>query len=112
VIQEQSPQDDELIPVVYGRDLAEANYYLSLLDDHEIPAVIHEGVVPANDDDEKKSGIPVLVSEEYLAEAQDIIEQSTVEDDDFDEDMDDLEEEDEFADFQEEDMETGGFLPG
>ena len=96
--EEHSYQDEELIPVLYGRDLTEANYYKSLLDDHEIPAVVMEEAV-LDDSDKEESGIPVLVPEDHLAEAQDILEQSTSDDDDFDEDED----EDELSGFQEED---------
>ena len=93
-------QDDELIPVVYGRDLAEANYYKSLLDNHEISAFVMEEAV-LDDSEGEESGIPVLVPEDHLAEAQDILEQITSDDDDFDEDED--EDEDELSGFQEED---------
>ena len=101
---EQSHQDQELIAVVYSRDMSEANYYKSLLDDHEIPAVLKENE-DREDDDGEKGGIAVMVPDEHLAEAQDIIEQSTAEDDYFSDDPDDLDDEDdEFADFQEEDL--------
>ena len=100
--EEHSYQDDELIPVVYGRDLAEANYYKSLLDDHEIPTFVMEEAV-LDDSNEYESGIPVLVPEDHLAEAQDILEQITSDEDDFDEDEDEDTDEDELAGFQEED---------
>lgn len=106
--QEQSHYFEELIPVVYGRDLAEANYYRSLLDDHEIPAIINEEAFLVVSDEEK-SGIPVLVPDEHLAEAQDILEQITAEDEVSEDDPDDFDDEvDEFADFQEEDADLGG----
>ena len=105
--EELSNHDEELIPVVYGRDLTEANYYKSLLAEHEIPAVVMEEAV-LDDSDEEESGIPVLVPEEHLAEAHDILKQSTGDEDDFDEEGDDYdEEEDELAGFQEEDSDLG-----
>ena len=104
--EEHSYQDEELIPVVYGRDLTEANYYKSLLDDYEIPVYIMEEAV-LDDSDEVESGIPVLVPEDHLAEAQDILEQCISDDDDFDEDED--EDEDELSGFQEEDSDLETF---
>jgi hypothetical protein len=106
VNEDHSYQDEELIPVVYGRDLTEAYYYKSLLDNHEIPAVVTEEAA-LEDSDEDESGIPVLVPEDYLAEAQDILEQSTSDEDDFDEDED--EDEDDLAGFQEEDSDLETF---
>ncbi len=100
--EEFSYQDEELIPVVYGRDLTEANYYKSLLENHEIPVIVMEEAV-LDDSDEEESGIPVLVPEDHLAEAQDILEQSTSDADDFGEEDDYDDEEDELAGFQEED---------
>lgn len=107
--QEQYPHSEELIPVVYARDLAEANYYKSLLDDHEILVLINEEAV-LDDSDEEKCGIPVLVPDEHLAEAQDILEQCTSEEDDFDEEEEDYEEEkDELVGFQEEDSDLENY---
>jgi len=106
VKEKHSYQDDELIPVVYGRDLAEANYYKSLLDDYEIPAFVMEEAV-LDDSNEYESGIPVLVPEDHLAEAQDILEQITSDDDDFDEDEN--KDEDELSGFQEEDSDLETF---
>ena len=112
--QEHSYQDDELIPVMYGRDLSEANYYKSLLDDHEIPAVVVEEVVLKKSDEEDRSeaesGIPVLVPEEQLADAQDILEQDTEQDDDFEEEEADSDDEkDEYVGFQEEDADLENY---
>ena len=112
--QEHSYQDDELIPVMYGRDLSEANYYKSLLDDHEIPAVVIEEMVLKKSDEEDsreaESGIPVLVPEEQLADAQDILEQDIVEDDDFEEEAEGYaDEKDEYVGFQEEDADLENY---
>lgn len=100
--EEHSYQNDDLVPVVYGRDLTEANYYKALLDAHEIPAIVMEEAV-LDDSNDDESGIPVLVPEDHLEEAQDILEQSTSDDNIFDEDEDDYDEDDELVGFQEED---------
>jgi hypothetical protein len=71
---------EELIPVIYARNMTEAEFYRSLLEDQEIRVVI--------DRDKKsektsglKEGIAVLVSEEDLSEAQDILERRNETDD-------------------------------
>lgn len=79
-----------MVPVIFVRDLTEAQYYKNLLQDHDIPVVIDEEAVM--DDMEETTGIAVLVAEENLAEAQDILELST-DDDEFEEDLDDYEDE-------------------
>jgi hypothetical protein len=104
-------KDDELVPVVFGRDEDEAEEYRQLLEDHEIEATV--GFDGLEDPDAENGramsrGIPVLVPDSLLDEASEIIadredtEEFDVEDD-FDEVEDD--EEDEFTiELDEEDL--------
>lgn len=120
----EKPGGEELTPVVYGRDIEEAERFRDLLEDHEIPAVIadEDGDFPRSAAGE----VPVLVPAELLEEAGEIIaeredlDEFEVEDDEFydeDEDEEDelteldadvygaVEEEEEEEEDQEEDQE-------
>ncbi len=104
-------KDDELVPVVYGRDEDEAEEYRQLLEDHEIEATVGFDGLEDPDTESGRAmsrGIPVLVPDSLLDEASEIIadredsEDFAVEDD-FDEVEDD--EEDEFTiELDEEDL--------
>ncbi|GEM_PF-1640473 len=78
-----------LIPVRYARDAAEAEFYRALLEDHEIPVSVvgESGGQAKGADAAERNGIAILVSEEHAAEAEDIIEQRTALDDEFDDDL-------------------------
>lgn len=79
---------DDLVAVFTSKNLWEAEFYRSLLEEHDIPAVVQEDYISA-DGDQKTHVIGVLVPEDHLAEAQDIIEQQRAVDDDFDTDSED-----------------------
>lgn len=82
-----SPEDAELdlsgkgksdfVPVVYARSLDDAEQYRSLLEDHDIPAMV--GADEKLDDDAKRAeltprrGVPVMVPEVLLDEASEVI---------------------------------------
>ncbi len=82
-----SPEDAELdlsgegksdfVPVVYARCLDAAEQYRSLLEDHDIPAMV--GTDEKLDDDAKRAeltprrGVPVMVPEVLLDEASEVI---------------------------------------
>lgn len=91
-------KDDELVPVVYGRDEDEAEEYRQLLEDHEIEATVGFDALaetPEDTDDRAISrGIPVLVPDSLLDEASEIIADR--------EDTEDFEVEDEFEEDEEE----------
>ncbi|KPK72584.1 MAG: hypothetical protein AMJ79_15625 [Phycisphaerae bacterium SM23_30] len=71
----QDPRYEELIPVVYARNTTEAELYRSLLEDQDITVVIEKNQDSGTPGKILEAGVPVLVPEEHLAEAQDIIEQ-------------------------------------
>jgi len=94
---------DDYVPIVFARNIAEAEFYKVLLEDHDISAIINES---ADDDDDEYSesgqGISVLVPSEQLDEAELVLEQRNEIDDDFDEEADEQDEEDEdYQDFEE-----------
>ena len=95
--------DDEFadfVPAVYARDLADAQRYRDLLEDHDIPVLLAgdeadlPSSVPAGAQGMTR-GVPVLVPEDFLDEASEIISEVQdeegfvdVEDAEFDEDDD------------------------
>lgn len=91
----------DYIPIHFARTIEEAEYYKTLLEDHEINAIIDEDNT-MGDYEDAGDGIAILVPGEQLDEAELILEQRSNVDDEFDEDIDDFEEdEDEFDDFTE-----------
>jgi len=65
----------EYTPAVYARSVAEADQYAQLLLDHDIPHLVDEDYEPEEPEESPavKGGVPVLVPESLLDEAQDII---------------------------------------
>lgn len=80
-----SPDDEGemMVPAVLARSMAEAEVYCELLGDHDIPAVIGDGVCDVDDVDVGDDvvhrtggmthGVPVLVPEVLLDDAGEII---------------------------------------
>ena len=75
---DHSFDEPQLLPVVYARDLEEAEQYRTLLEDHDIVAKIDdevadeaEGVV---DGSGRQRGVAVLVSSEAVADAELVLE--------------------------------------
>jgi len=87
--------------VLFARNSAEADYYKSLLEEHEIPLRMEKDALEATDNPGR--GIAITVPEQRFAEAQDVIEQVIVDDDD-DYDMDEL---DDFSQADPEDRSFG-----
>ena len=89
---------DDYVPVVYAHDWAEAKYYKVLLEDHAIPVMIEEESGSDHVPAEEGGGVLVMVPDEYLSEAQDVVERAS-EESDLD-DLDDFgdEDDDELAD--------------
>ena len=75
-----NPRHEALIPAVYARNMSEAEFYRSILEDNDIPVVIEYPNQNAKTS-EPVLGVPVQVPEDYLSEAQDIIEQRHLMDD-------------------------------
>ncbi len=89
----------DFIPVFFAKNIEEAEFYKTLLEDHDIRAIIDEDGTMV-DIEESGGDIGVLVPSDQLEEAELILEQRSNLDDDFDEELEDFdEEEDEFDDF-------------
>lgn len=95
---------EEHFPVIITGDLDEAEFYQSLLEDHDIHAIIDEAYRDAltADSDGSILGMAVLVAEENLSEAEAILKRYR-EEEDFEGDLADYidDEEDEFEDLAE-----------
>ena len=87
---------ETMIPVVYARNITEAKFYQSLLEDQEITVAIE---VPGKRGNQKldNMGIAVKVPEEDMEEAQAIIDQRHGSDDDDEYGFVDYEQESEFG---------------
>jgi hypothetical protein len=91
--------DQDYIPLLYARNIEEAEYYQDLLKEHEIPVMIDEEYAEIVDPTTSEPGIPVLVPDDHLDEAEAILDQEESLDEVFGSD-DESEEEEE----QEEEM--------
>ncbi len=104
-----SEDHQEFVTVLFARNLAEAEFYKALLEDQEIPVLIEDENTEAMGLPDMARGVPVMVPEEQLEIAQDIIEQRAALDDDIEDngedEEDEDEEEDEFEDMEELDLE-------
>ena len=97
--------DEEYVPAAFARCHEEAELYLELLRDHDIPALISDEVEAESEDDEAPPprpgithGVAVLVPESLLDEAGIVVaEQDDL--DEFAKDEEDDEEEDDDDDF-------------
>ncbi len=93
-----SEDHQEFVTVLFARNLAEAEFYKALLEDQEIPVLIEDENTEAMGLPDMARGVPVMVPEEQLELAQDIIEQRTALDDDIEDNGEDEEDEDEEED--------------
>jgi len=78
------------VPAVYARDWSQAEFLRSLLAEHDVAAVL-----PETHDDGDAAEVPILVPEECLEEAQEILEDYTGQDEAEDLDEDDYDDYDE-----------------
>ncbi len=101
---ESSLSDEDYIPVAFAQDISEAEFFSSLLEEHGIQARIDEEQDEKEEEEletELGQGIPILVAEEHISEAEAIIDRHNA-DHEYDEDYDAYdEEEDEFEDLGE-----------
>lgn len=74
-MQERSFEEEEFVPVVYARTMAEAEHYRTMLEDHDIRVLIEDEDSELVPPDQRRPGIPVLVPAEQLADAEDILEE-------------------------------------
>ena len=74
-------KDKDFVPAVFARDSDDAQSYVALLKDHEIPAIVGAGQTPQESDQPEEApaarrltrGVPVLVPDALLDEASEII---------------------------------------
>ena len=67
----------DFVPVRFARNLEEAGFFKSLLEEHDIPVLIQDENIEAIGLPLPTRGVPVLVPDDNLAEAEDILEQRT-----------------------------------
>ena len=85
----------EFVPLLFARNLAEAEFYKLLLEDHDVPVLIEDENTESIGLPDMARGVPVLVADEYLSEAEAILKQrAALEDDDEDDEDDDDDEDD------------------
>jgi len=97
----------EYVPVVVARSLDEAEIYRELLDEHDIPVIVGSKDEEGGRKSKRKGishGVQILVPEEFLDEASEIIAEQQESDEFEDEEEEDEEEADE-EDEEEEDEE-------
>ena len=85
----QDPRQQELIPVIYARNLTEAEFYRSLLEEQDLPVVIQKNNHSPQTSPSTEQ-VPVLVPEDSLTEAQYIIEHRNQADDDLEAEFEDF----------------------
>jgi len=94
-------QDDQFevygfVPLVYAQHLAEAEYYQTLLEDHDITALIEEVDTEVPATSQQRYGIAVLVPGELLADAKEVLRSREILDESIQgrfEELDDVEDE-------------------
>ncbi len=89
---------DNYVTLIVAKDPEEAEYYQTLLEDHDIDVYVDEDAV------DEEGGIAVMVPDDTLEDAQHILEQR----DTIDEELD-MEYDDEFEDEDEEDEDFDGY---
>lgn len=87
----------EYVPVAFVRNHKEAEFFRSLLEDHDIPTVIEEIDLDVNFD-ALEPDIPVLVPRDQQGDAEFIIEQRDASDDEFDMNSENIKNQDEDED--------------
>ncbi len=95
-------EGQEYIPAVYARNEEDAEKYCALLEDHDIPVMVGHLAqeTPGRGASSMSRSVPILVPEEFLDEASEIIADSEDTQDFLDEEeLEDEEEEDEEFDF-------------
>ncbi|MBN1765259.1 MAG: hypothetical protein JW860_08385 [Sedimentisphaerales bacterium] len=86
----------DLVPVMFAQTMAEAEFYRVLLEDHDITVFIG-GDDKAYELADGREGVPLLVPQDQVEDAELVIEQRSTSDDEFDEAIDSIiDEEDEF----------------
>jgi hypothetical protein len=91
----------DFVPLLFARNLAEAEFYKSLLEEHDIPVLIEDENTESMGLPDPGRGVPVLVPDEQLVAAEDILEQRGGGDDDLEDFEDDEEdEEDELGELE------------
>ena len=101
----------QFVPVVFADSPMEAERYRSLLEDRDIPVVLQETLPTSDQSGLSVWDVPVLVPDELLNDASEIISSSTAPDEDdngYDDEDDYLEQEEEQDDLDEDEDEDDG----
>ena len=72
------------VPLMFARNLAEAEFYKSLLEGRGVPVLIEDENTESIGLPDMGRGVPVLVADEYLSKAKEILEQRSIADEDLD----------------------------
>ncbi|MFQ6048582.1 MAG: putative signal transducing protein, partial [Phycisphaerae bacterium] len=84
---------NEFVPVMFARNLTEAAFYRSLLEQRDIPTAVESEQGEADGAEAMVTGVPILVPDEMLDEASQIVAEGG--DQDLDDDLtDDLDQDD------------------
>ena len=75
---------EEYVPVMFVHNHGEAEFYRSLLEDHDIPVVVEDEEEVAVGVVAKGADIPIMVPREQQEDAEVIIEQRITSDEEFD----------------------------
>jgi len=93
---------EDYIPIVFAHNLAEAEFYKVLLEDHDISAIVKESEDDFDEYPESGQGVSVLVPSEQVEEAELVLEQRNEIDDGFEEDNEEQDDQDDdYQDFEE-----------
>ena len=101
----------QFVPVVFADSPMEAERYRSLLEDRDIPVILQETLPTSDQSGLSVWDVPVLVPDELLNDASEIISSSTAPDEDdngYDDEDDYLEQEEEQDDLDEDEDEDDG----
>ena len=101
----------QFVPVVFADSPMEAERYRSLLEDRDIPVVLQETLPTSDQSGLSVWDVPVLVPDELLNDASEIISSSTAPDEDdngYDDEDDYLEQEEEQDDLDEDEDDDYG----
>jgi len=72
-MKKENEQFDEFVPLLFARNLAEAEFYKTLLEDHGIQALIEDENIESMGLADLTRGVPVLVPDHQLEDAEAVI---------------------------------------
>lgn len=76
-------EEDDFVPVKFARNRGEAERLKTLLEDHDIKVIIPDEDSELLDEEDRTDGIPLLVPVEHLSQAEEILEDRELLDEEF-----------------------------